>query len=314
MEEYALSYFRIRIWAAPASLGIIGMTGWFMGMQNAKSPMYIALFVNVVNIFVSYILVYHFGYLSEGVAWGTLIAQYVGFFVSILIVFTKYKDLLGLKLNEMLLDWKELRHFMQINTDIMIRSISLIFTFSFFTAVSSQFGDTILGVNALLLQFLMFFAYFTDGFAYAAESLSGKYIGAKDRLGLDRMMKAVFKIGFVMSLFFSLSYFLFGKNILSLLTDIPSIIDASAEYLFWLAILPFTSIAAFVYDGVYIGVLASRPMRNTLLVATFLVFLPTYYILKTTMGNHSLWLAMNLFMLTRSVLLWLYSKRSLALE
>jgi MATE family multidrug resistance protein len=276
-------------------------------MQNAKAPMYIALVVNVVNVIISYVLVYYFGHLSDGVAWGTLIAQYLGLLLAVAFVLYSYRDLLKTKIQEHFLDWKELKIFMKVNTDIMIRSVTLIFTISFFTAVSSEFGDTILGVNALLLQFLMFFAYFTDGLAYAAESLSGKYIGAKDWNGFRIMRISVFKVAWVMSLVFTLLYALFGKSILSLLTTIPEILASSEDYLFWLALIPLTSIAAFVYDGIFIGALASRPMRNTLLIATFLVFLPTYNLLRSFIGNHSLWLALNLFMIARSIGMWYFS-------
>ncbi len=311
VEQNAVRYFRIRIWAAPASLGIIGITGWLAGMQNAKSPMYIALFVNVVNIAISYILVYHYGFLSAGVAWGTLIAQYAGLLLGLGLIWGKYRELFVRKINESLIYLPELKRFVQVNTDIMIRSVTLIFTFSFFTAVSSRFGETILGMNALLLQFLMFFAYFTDGFAYAAESLSGKYYGAGDKQGFAAMFRAVFRIGLVISLIFSAVYLLSGKEILSLMTDIEAVLQAAKDYIFWLSIIPLTSVAAFVLDGIFIGTLASRPMRNTLLVATFLVFLPVYFLLRDSLGNHSLWLAINLFMCTRGLMLWYYYRRDL---
>ncbi len=311
VEQNAKQYFRIRIWAAPASLGIIGLTGWFIGMQNAKSPLYIALFVNLINIALSYVLVYHFGFLSAGVAWGTLIAQYAGLLLGLWLIRSQYRELFSQKRSESLIQWTELKLFAKVNTDIMIRSVTLIFTFSFFTAVSAQFGETILGMNALLLQFLMFFAYFTDGFAYAAESLSGKYSGAGDGKAFRAMSRAVFRIGLVISLLFSLVYLLFGRNILSLMTDIEEVLMAAEGYIFWLAIIPLSSIAAFVLDGIFIGTLSSRPMRNTLLVATFLVFLPVYYLLKGSLGNHSLWLAINLFMITRSLMLGYYYRRDI---
>jgi MATE family multidrug resistance protein len=308
VSSFAKEYYRIRIFAAPASLGILGLSGWFTGMQNTKSPMFIALIINILNIIVSYVLVYHYGFRSEGVAWGTLIAQYAGLIAGLWIVYRKYNYLLIQKLKRSMWNWNELSRFFRVNLDIIIRSLSLIFTFSFFTAQSSHFGDNILGVNSLLLQYLMFFSFFTDGFAYAAESLTGKYCGAINIQKQKETSKAIFRIGWIIAMVFASFYFLFGKEILYLMTDIQAIIQDSGEFLIWLAILPFSAIAAFIYDGIFIGATSSRPMRNTLLIATFLVFLPAYYLFRNSLGNHSLWLALNLFMIVRSAGLWYFSK------
>ena len=314
VEKYAAEYFRVRIWAAPASLGIIGITGWFTGMQNAKAPLYIALLTNVTNAVLSYFLVYHAGYRSDGVAWGSLAAQYTGFLFALGVLYHSYGHLFKHKYNEILFDWNELKYFLKVNTDILIRSVTLMFTFAFMTAASAGFGDVILGVNSILLQFLMFFAYFVDGLAYAAESLSGKYTGAKDKNGFRIMMKNVFRLGWTIAFFFALLYAVAGTGILKLLSDIPAILNAAGDYRFWVALIPLTSVAAFVYDGIFIGALASRAMRNTLLIATFLVFLPAFYLFKNILGNHSLWLALNLFMLARSILLHYYAKKSLIIS
>jgi MATE family multidrug resistance protein len=183
----------------------------------------------------------------------------------------------------------------------------LIFSFAFFTAESAKTNDTILAVNTVLLQYLFVFSYITDGFAHAAEALVGKYVGAKDKGQLKTVIRKLFMWGFALSLIFSFTYLVGGNQMLYLLTDNLVVIGAAQPYLFWLGLVPVLTFAAFIWDGIYIGATASKAMRNALLVSTFLVFLPAYYLLIGPMGNQGLWLAMMLFMVSRGVLLTLFS-------
>ncbi len=304
VEKFARQYFYIRIWAAPATLGLYSLTGWFIGMQNTKFPMYITIFINVLNVLFSLYFVLVLDMKSDGVALGTVIAQYLGLGLSILLYHRYYRKLNKYwNLNKML-DSSALRKFFSLNKDIFIRTLFLIFAFAFFTAESANMGDEILAINTLLLQYFMFFSYLIDGFAYSAEALTGKYIGANSKEKLKQSIKLLFFWGVATSIPFSLSYLVGGKQILGLLTNNQELITLSSEYLFWIALVPIITFPAFILDGIYIGATASVGMRNSMIISILVFYLPTYYLLKGPLGNHSLWLAFMIFMISRGVLLF----------
>lgn len=311
VEAFAREYFHIRIFAAPASLGIMALSGWFIGMQNARIPMFIAIIINIVNIALNYLFVYEMGMKSDGVAWGTLIAQYSGLGMGFVFFVKHYKEELKHWDPKNFFNFKILKKFFKVNTDIIIRTVCLIFAFAFFTAKSAQIDDTLLAVNTVLLQYLFLFSYITDGFAHAAESLVGKYTGRKNLILLKKTIKYLFIWGLALSLPFTLTYVLAGKNLLYLLTDNPVVLESSGPYIFWIGLVPVISFAAFIWDGIYIGATASAAMRNALLISTILVFLPSYFLSVPYLGNHGLWLAMMLFMISRGVLLTVYSRKNI---
>lgn len=309
VETLAREYYYIRIYAAPASLGIMALSGWFIGMQNAKIPMIIAILINIINIGANLLFVYGFGMRSDGVAWGTLIAQYVGLFVGIILFRRYYRSYFSHWESRLFFNMAKLKRFFQVNTDIIIRTLSLIFVFAFFTVESAKINDTILAVNTVLLQYLLVFSYLTDGFAHSAEALVGKYIGAKDIARLKKVIRYLFLWGLGISIPFTLTYVFAGDYLLYILTDNPEVIAAAAPFIFWIGIVPIVTFAAFIWDGVYIGATASKAMRNALLISTLVIFLPSYYLLKNPLGNHGLWLAMMLFMISRGLILTLYAKK-----
>ncbi len=309
VESLAKEYYHIRIFAAPATLGVLAMSGWYTGMQNARFPLFIAIVTNVINVSADLFFVYKLGMKSDGVAYGTVIAQYTGLITGLLLFRKKYQVLLKNWLSKEFFNFKKLKRFFQVNTDIVIRTLCLIFTLAFFTARSAKINDTILAVNTVLLQFLFVFSYLTDGFAYAAEALVGKFTGAKNLLNLKKVIRLLFMWGLIISIPFSLFYLFGGNLMLYILTDNTEVIEAASPYLFWIAIVPIVTFAAFIWDGIYIGATASKAMRNALLISTFLVFLPAYFLLNKPLGNHGLWLALMLFMITRGLLLTFYSKK-----
>jgi MATE family multidrug resistance protein len=311
VEELAKQYYSIRIWSAPATLCLYAFTGWFLGMQNARFTMIIALLVNVLNIGLNFFFVYGLGMKVEGVALGSLLAQYGGLLLAIILFIRYYLKLLRHFKLALLKQWKAFRRFFIVNKDILLRTLFLIVTFSFFTARSAAENDSILAVNTLLLQFLFIFSYFIDGFAYAAESLVGKYVGAKDPVRLKAVVRHLFTWGFFLSIPFTLIYLIWDESILRILTDNQLLITLAKDYMPWVVLVPLLSFAAFIWDGVFVGATAAAPMRNTLFVATFLIFLPTYFISREYIGNHGLWLAMILFMVTRGALLTIYSRKLL---
>ena len=309
VETLAEQYFRIRVWAAPAALSLFVFSGWFLGMQNARYPMIIAISVNVVNILLSVFFVFVLKMKSDGVALGTAISQYAGLLIAVLLFLKKYKYMLPDVSKEGIMNLKILANFFKVNTDIFIRTFCIIIVFTFFTSKSASIDDTILAVNSLLIQLLLFFSFFIDGFAFAGEALVGKYIGAKKIVQLKKAVKYLFYWGVGLALAFTLAY-LGGVNIiLKLLTSQPDVINAAQPFLFWVILIPAASFASFIWDGIYIGATASKAMRNALLASTFLVFAPVYYFLNPVWENHALWLGMILFMFARGVFqTFLYKK------
>lgn len=309
VETLANEYFRIRVWGAPAALSLFVFSGWFLGMQNARYPMIIAISVNIINILFSVFFVFVLNMKSNGVALGTAISQYIGLAISTILLFKKYKNLLPDISRKAILNLEILANFFRVNTDIFIRSFCIILVFTFFTSKSAAIDDTILAVNSLLLQFLLFFSFFIDGFAFAGEALVGKFIGARDPHQLKKTVKLLFFWGVGLALLFTLSY-LPGINIaLKLLTSQSDVIQSAQPYIVWVIIIPLVSFGSFIWDGIFIGATASKAMRNALLAAAFLVFAPVYYFLNPVLGNHALWLGMVLFMFSRGLFLtFMYQK------
>ncbi len=309
VEKLALQYFFIRIYAAPATIGLYGILGWFIGMQNARIPMFIAILVNGLNIGFNLLFVFGFGMKSDGVALGTVFAQYTGFVLALGLLFKHHRKLFSHWDFTKFFDRNKLKEFFYVNSNIFVRTLLLIFVLSFFTAQSAQQSNQILTVNTLLMQFYLFFAFFTDGFAYAAEALTGKYIGANNKPMLRKTIQLIFRWGIGLGISFSIGYFLLGKTILQLFTDNASIIHASMPYLWWVAILPIIAFASFLWDGIFIGATASKEMRNSMILSSLFVFFPSYFLLVDHLQNHALWLALSLFMLARSLTQYAMSRK-----
>jgi len=313
-EQRALvnQYFYIRIWATPAALGLYAFFGWFFGVQNAIYPLFLTIVINIVNILSSYFFVYHLGYGIAGVAWGTVLAQYTGLFIAIFLFFFKYKTYQKEISIRLMIQLKDLRRFLQINRDIFIRTLALTFVFGFFYSNSAAESELVLSVNVILLQFLNWMSYGIDGFAYASESLVGKYYGAKNKDLLVTAIQKSFFWGFLSAIFFSAIYLLGGEILLTVFTNQPQIIEIAKTYLIWLAIMPIVGFASYIWDGIYIGLTASKEMRNSMIIS-LLIFLITYYLTKDTLHNHGLWIALLLFLSSRGLIqYWLFKNTLLA--
>lgn len=311
VEALARQYFHIRIYAAPATLGMYAFTGWFIGMQNTRLPMAIAIMVNLLNIGFSYFFVKGLGMMSDGVAYGTLIAQYIGLFIAGFFLVKYYRRFFRFYPKSLLFEKKALIRFFHVNRDIFIRTLCLILALSFFTVQSAASGDTILAVNSLLLQFFMFFSYLIDGYAHAAEALTGRYMGSGSRTNLLKSIRLLFLWGTGVALGFTFIYLIGGKGILSILTSNPEIIEASMPFFFWTILIPLISFSAFIWDGIYIGATASAAMRNAMLASTLLIYFPAYFFLEPILGNHALWLAFVLFLAARGVSLTMMAPKAI---
>jgi MATE family multidrug resistance protein len=279
IKELAITYYHIRIWAAPANMLLYCFNGWFVGMQNTKFPMITAITINIFNIIFSafFVLAMHLD--VEGVALGTVLAQYCGLALTLTLFLIRYRNILMPLNRRTLLDLSKIKRFFHVNIDLMIRSFLLIITIAFFTNQSATLGDNILAVNMILIQFFYIFSYFTDGFAYAGEALVGRYTGASDIDNIKKVIKYLFLWGITISLPFTLIYTLFPDVIVRLISNDPTITEAVKPYHIYMIIMPLATFAAFLWDGVYIGATASRAIRNTMIISTILVFLPCWYYL-----------------------------------
>ena len=279
VRELASQYFFIRIWAAPATLALMALKGWFIGMQDSVSAMLTDLTVNGMNVLMSIVLAlgisvggWHYeGMGFSGVAAGTVAAQYSGLLVALLLLAVKYRrnTLLAMRSSELrgLFKGDQMRRFMSMNADLFVRSLCFIAIYIGFTIISAGYGDTLLAVSSILMKLLMIFSYFTDGFAYAGEALVGRYIGARNRTMMLQAVKWTFVWSMAIALIFMGIYYFAGVPMLQLMTSDTIVVDASREYLPWLLLMPVVGCAAFTWDGIFIGATASRQMRNSMLWA-----------------------------------------------
>lgn len=300
IEELASLYFRICIWGAPAVLGLYSFAGWFVGMQNSRFPMYIAIIQNVVNIVASLFFVFVWNRGVAGVAMGTLVAQYAGLLMASLLWYGYYRRLWQ-KLNwKMLTDYEAMRSFFILNRDIFFRTLCLVAVTTYFTSRGAEQGDIILAVNTLMMQLFTLYSYIMDGFAYAGEALTGRYVGAHNQADLRRMIRTLFAWGVGLALAFTLLYGIGGSSFLGLLTNEQEVLNASSDYFYWVLAIPLAGMAAFLWDGIYIGATASRQMLYSMLVASVSFFI-LQGIFQQRMGNHALWMAFIAYLFLRGL-------------
>lgn len=292
VRSLASIYFNILIWGAPAMLALYSFTGWFLGMQNARIPMCIAITQNVVNIAVSTLLVFGCHLKIEGVALGTLISQYTALLLAVIFCLTKFDVKQHFELKA-ILDINTLKRFFQINRDIFLRTLCLIAVTTYFTSAGSTQGEVTLAANTLLMLFFIIFSYFMDGFAYAGEALGGRYFGAHDRLNFQRVTRCLFAWGGALSVLFFFIYFLSGTSLLHLLTDDSQVINRAQQYLPIIHFIPLISFAAFLFDGLYIGTTATRYMLISMFCASAAFFV---LINVCTLSNTLLWLAFLVYL------------------
>ena len=298
---FASTYFNIVIWGAPASLGLFSLLGWFIGMQNTRFPMVISIIQNLVNILASLLLVYGFGLKIEGVAQGTVIAQYVGLLMALGLLFRYYGRLRQYLVMKGTFVRKAMSRFFNVNRDIFLRTLCLVAVNLFFTSAGARQGAVILSVNTVLLQLYLFFSYFMDGFAYAGEALGGKAYGAHNRIVFRETLHRLWMWMMIVTTAYTLLYIFGGQWIVGLLTDEAQVIETSSDYLFWAWLIPLAGCVAFIWDGVFIGMTATRGMLVSSFVSA-LVFFGVYGMTVDAMGNHGLWLAQVTYLAMRGIL------------
>ncbi len=300
-------YFSILIYGAPASLATFALTGWFVGMQDTRTPMWISLLVNVVNITASLILVHAMDYDLAGVAYGTLLAQWTGFIVSAATCAIHYK-VRPQPLSE-LLHVSELKTFFKVNTDIFLRTVCLIAVTVWFTRTGAGLGPVMLAVNTLLMQFFILFSYIMDGFAFAGEAICGKSYGASDSHSLNRQIHRLLQWGLALAAVFTAGYALGGQYLIALLTNDSGVIETAEKYRLWAAGIPLAGFMAFTWDGVLTGVTRTRLMLGTMSAASAIFFI-LYLLLFPAIGNHGLWTAFLAYLFTRGCLQHIFYYRN----
>lgn len=303
LEQTGL-YFQIRIWSAPATLLNMVLLGWFLGLHNARYPMWLLIFNQSLNILLDLLFVLGFGWKVAGVAAASVIAEYSTLLLGLVLVVRLWRQhgfpVFQLRWLQRLQGYRVL---LGLNRDIFIRSLCLQAVFTFIAFRGASFGDHIVAANAVLLSFLMLVSYALDGFAYAAETTTGRAVGAKDQSELLSLFKVLASWGLFLACTFSLLFWLVGTPMIALLTSIDTVRLTAADYLPWLVALPFFAVWSYLLDGVYIGATKAKAMRNSMLFA--LIGFVICYLLLYRFDNHALWFSLSFFMLLRSVTLGL---------
>lgn len=304
----AKDYFITMMWASPALLGTMSVMGWMLGMQNTLRPMIVSIGVNALNIPLSLTLVYGFGLGFGGIALGTTIADWVGFITALLLARPLLK---GVSLRG---EWKSIFHiyrwsrFFKVNSDILLRSACIMAVSVAMTAYASHLGGLILAANALMLQFFHTFSYFMDGLAFTAEALCGKFAGASDIDSLRKCIQRLLLWTLVLVCIFTLLYGMGAHPIAAILTSQQDVVKTVSSYWYWIASIPLISAWAFIYDGIFIGLTATRRMLITTIIASSVFFIINFLVPRiiSHIGLDILWISFISYLFTRGIILaWL---------
>ena len=308
VESFALQYFYIRIWSAPGTLANFVLIGWFLGLQNARVPLLIFLTINSTNIVLDLLFVIILGMKVDGVALASVIAEYTGLLVGLGFAATALHRRAGNWPLARLMNVRAYAAFFSINAHLFIRTMALMFTFAFVTAQGARLGGLVLAANAVLMNLQNLTAFGLDGFAHAAEALVGKAVGQQRRDALQQSVRLALKWSLIFAVGFCAVYLITGPIFVRLLTDLPEVRETAMRYLPWLIVSPLISVWSFLYDGVYVGATRAREMRNLMVISTFGVFLPAWFLLQG-LGNHGLWLAFTIFMASRGIGMHVWYRR-----
>ena len=298
--ELTRKYFYIRMWAAPVALTNLALVGWLLGKNQPRAALMVIVVINLTNVVLDLWFVLGLGLDVEGVAAASVCAEIAGTCTGVWLVRLQPEvRRFHLELQR-LLNGAAFRRLLQINTNLFIRTMALLFAFAFVMGRSARMGEVILASNAVLMNFVYLMAFALDGIANAAEVMVGRALGSRDRSGLETAVKNTLLWSGIFAAAFAGVYLTLGGLLIDVLTDIPSIRETARIYLPWLIASPLIAVWCFLYDGVYVGATLSREMRNVLLVATLLVFLPVWFVLRDW-GNHALWLAFMCFFASRGL-------------
>ena len=315
--EMSRDYFYARVWAVPAAMMLFGINGWFTGMQNAIIPMCTSITVNLLHILCSLWFAFGFDMGIVGIAYASVAAQYFGILLSFALLAWRYREVVRM------LSWDivreavapaPMRDFFRINSDIIIRNFCNVAVYTFFTAASARMGsDLLLAVNTILMQLFTMFSYMSDGFAFAAEALAGRFIGAMDPTRLRDCIRKCMGWAVAIAVLYIGIYIGWWQELISLFvgnndSNLTEIIACAGDYIGWVIAIPLIGAIPFMLDGVMVGATLTKVMRNTMLISTAAHF-ALYFSLRPTLGNTALWLAFVSYLLLRGVCQYLLSRR-----
>jgi len=300
VQAAAWEYFRIRIWSAPGTLANYVFIGWFLGLSNARVPLLLFLTINITNIVLDLVFVVGLGMKVGGVALASVIAEYSALVVALGFARRELRRREGGWPLPRLFNVRAYSAYFSVNANLFVRTIALVFTYTFVTAQGARLGGVVLAANAVLLNLHNITSFGLDGFAHAAEALVGKAIGEERRDAVERSVRLGLKWSLIFAVGFCAAWAVAGPFIIRLLTDLADVRSTALHYLPWFVLSPIVAVWSFLYDGVYIGATRAREMRNIMLVSTFLVFLPVWFV-SQGWGNHGLWFAFMTFFASRGI-------------
>jgi MATE family multidrug resistance protein len=298
VERLARGYFDVRIWAAPATLANYALLGWFIGLGRTDIGLALQLILNLTNMALDMFFVLGLGWDVRGVAFGTLLAEYIAAGAGVLIAARHLKSIAGRWSLHRILAPAQLKRTFGVNSDIMVRSLALIAVFVWFTSQGARQGNVILAANSILMQFIAASAFFLDGLAFAAEALVGRAVGAAQRKGLTAAARVTTLWAAGVAVFLTLILAVFGTRFIDVLTVDPTVRAAARVFLPWAAAAPLLGVWAFQLDGIFIGATRTADMRNAMLVS-LVIFLAAWWLL-TPFGNLGLWAAFYVHYVART--------------
>ena len=301
VESLAMEYIQIRVFAAPAAIALYGITGWLVALERTRAILIVQLFMNGLNIALDVVFVLWLDYGVEGVAVATLIAEWSGLILGVWLCRDAFAN--GHWRNwPWIFDRGRLKRMARVNTDIMIRSVLLEAAFVSFLFLAADFGDVTLAANQVLLQFVHVTAFSLDGFAFAAEALVGLSVGSRTRAALRKAVKLSCIWAMVTVLVVAGGFALFGATVIDVLTTSPEVRSESRLFLPWVIAAPIIGWPSWMLDGIFIGAMRTRDMRNAMFVS-ILFYGAAVWILIPIFGNHGLWMSMMVFYVARAVTL-----------
>ncbi len=308
LESLANSYYAIRVWSAPATLANYAILGCLIGIQNTRAVLALQLVLNITNVLLDLLFVLALGWGVQGVALASVISEFVALAFASWLVMRNFNRLGGQWARSRIVDISKLKALLHVNINIFIRTLCLIFAFSYFIAIGTKMGEITLAANAVLLHLQHFLAYGLDGFAFAVESLAGSAYGARNRGAFRTAVRVTTIWALIVAGLFTVLYAVLGSSIISVITGIEPVRLAAADYLIWLLVSPVLSVWSYQLDGIFIGATRSVEMRNGM-VLSLLVYLLAIWLFVPLLGNHGLWFSLMIFMVTRAITLGLWYPR-----
>jgi len=301
VEDLAQKYLQIRVYSAPAAIALFGITGWLIAKEKTRAVLLLQLVLNGMNIILDLVFVLKLGWGVEGVAIATLIAEWSGLIFGLWLAREGFNN--GYWKNWVqIFNRVRLVQMAKVNGDIMVRSIMLEIGFVSFLFLGASFDDATLAANQILIQFLSIAVHALDGFAFAAETLVGQALGAKNRPLFRRAVVMTSQWGLGSVALMALVFFVFGNSIINIMTTAEDVRAVSNEYLPWIVLAPLAGVAAWMLDGIFIGATRTADMRNMMFIS-FCVYLIALVLLLPSYGNHGLWASLIIFSIARGVTL-----------